>query len=65
MASLRKNEDLINIGAYAKGSDPEIDTAIKRREPMQKFLQQAIEEKADPTKLEPQLRGILAVTAAS
>lgn len=62
LAVYRKSEDLINIGAYAKGSDPEVDTAIKRREPMQKFLQQAIEEKADPAKLEPMLRGIQAIT---
>jgi len=62
MAAYRKNEDLINIGAYAKGSDPEVDTSIKRRDPIQKFLIQAVDEKADPTKLEPQLRGIVAVT---
>jgi flagellum-specific ATP synthase len=61
MASYRKNEDLINIGAYVKGSDPEVDTAIKRREPMQKFLQQAVDEKSDPPKLETVLRGILTV----
>lgn len=64
MAVYRKSEDLINIGAYAKGSDPELDTAIRRREPLQKFLQQAIEERADPTKLEPMLRGIQAITGA-
>lgn len=63
MAVYRKSEDLISIGAYAKGSDPDVDTAIKRREPLQKFLQQAIEEKADPAKLEAMLRGIQAVTA--
>lgn len=65
MAVYRKSEDLINIGAYAKGSDPELDTAIRRREPLQKFLQQAIEERADPTKLEPMLRGIQAITGAA
>ena len=61
MAVFRKNEDLINIGAYAKGSDPEVDQAIKRREPLQKFLQQAVEEKSEHKLLEPMLRGIQAV----
>ena len=59
MAVYRKNEDLINIGAYAKGSDPEVDTAIKRREPLQKFLQQGMDEKSNPAILETQLRAIL------
>lgn len=63
LAVYKKSEDLINIGAYAKGSDPELDVAIKRREPMQKFLQQGMDDKSDPAKLEPMLRTILAITS--
>ncbi|MDR3001710.1 MAG: FliI/YscN family ATPase [Fibromonadaceae bacterium] len=44
LAIYRKNEDLINIGAYAKGSDPEVDAAIKRMPELEKFLIQGIGE---------------------
>ena len=61
LAVYRKNEDLINIGAYAKGSDPEVDLAIRRREALQKFLIQGIGDKTDPKKLEEQLKSIVAI----
>ncbi len=41
-------EDIINAGAYAKGSNADIDLAISKMPEMKRFLQQAIEEKADP-----------------
>jgi flagellum-specific ATP synthase len=44
LAVYRKNEDLINIGAYAKGSDQEIDTAIRRQVAINNFLVQGIGE---------------------
>jgi len=44
LAVYRKNEDLINIGAYAKGSDQEIDTAIRRQIAIDNFLIQGIGE---------------------
>jgi flagellum-specific ATP synthase len=44
LAVYSKNEDLINIGAYAKGSDPEIDVSIKRRAELNKFLTQGMGE---------------------
>lgn len=61
LAVYRKTEDLINIGAYAKGSDPEVDLAIRRRDPLQKFLIQGMGEKTDPKKIEEQLKSIVAV----
>jgi flagellum-specific ATP synthase len=45
LALYRKHEDLIAIGAYAKGSNPRIDLAIERHEPLLQFLRQKIEEK--------------------
>ena len=47
MAVYTEAEDLINVGAYAKGSNPEIDEAIKKLPEIKEFLVQDIEEKSD------------------
>lgn len=47
MAVYTEAEDLINVGAYAKGSNPEIDMAIKKLPEIKKFLIQDIDEKAE------------------
>ena len=39
-----QNADLISVGAYAPGSDPSIDLAIKMREPITAYLQQPMNE---------------------
>lgn len=44
LAIYRENEDLINIGAYVKGSNPAIDEAIEKREGLVAFLKQGIKE---------------------
>jgi FliI/YscN family ATPase len=44
MAAYREKEDLISVGAYQGGSDPEVDAAIRLREPTLRFLQQAPSE---------------------
>ena len=44
LATYRKAEDLINIGAYAAGSNSKIDYAIKMIDPINEFLQQGINE---------------------
>jgi flagellum-specific ATP synthase len=43
----REAEDLINIGAYTDGTDPEIDFAKKSAGKMNAFLQQDMNEKTD------------------
>jgi flagellar biosynthesis/type III secretory pathway ATPase len=45
MAVYRENEELINIGAYAPGSNEKIDRAIKLHEPLNGFLRQNRNEK--------------------
>lgn len=47
MATYRDAEDLINIGAYRKGSNPDIDFAIQKIGMINEFLQQDMYEKAD------------------
>ena len=44
LATYRKAEDLINIGAYVSGSNPKIDYAIEMFEKINSYLRQDIEE---------------------
>jgi len=46
MAIYEENEDMITIGAYVKGSSPAVDEAIAKKDAVQEFLIQAVEEKA-------------------
>lgn len=43
----RRNRDLVNIGAYAPGSDPLLDRAIGMHPQMEAFLQQSMRERID------------------
>lgn len=45
LAVYKKNEDLINIGAYVKGSDPKCDEAMRMMDKINAFLQQEVGEK--------------------
>ena len=44
LATYREAEDLINIGAYVQGSNPEIDYAISKYPLIQEFIQQGMDE---------------------
>jgi flagellar biosynthesis/type III secretory pathway ATPase len=44
MATYKKSEDLINIGAYKRGSNPRIDASIDRADRINAFLRQRAEE---------------------
>ncbi len=45
LATYAKAEDLINIGAYSKGSNPKIDYAISMIDRLREYLRQDINEK--------------------
>ncbi len=45
LATYKDAEDLINIGAYKKGSNPEIDFAIEKNKAVNEFLMQETDEK--------------------
>lgn len=59
MAIYREAEDLINIGAYAHGSNPNIDKAIQLNNGVKSFLQQEVYE---TTTLDEAVRQLLALT---
>jgi flagellum-specific ATP synthase len=44
LATYRKNQDLINIGAYPLGSSAAIDQSIALHEPLNKFLRQSVRD---------------------
>jgi flagellum-specific ATP synthase len=44
MAIHRKNQDLINIGAYPAGTNPAIDLSIHLHEPLKTFLRQPVDK---------------------
>jgi flagellum-specific ATP synthase len=45
-ATYTENQDLINVGAYSPGSDPDIDLAIQLWPKLRGFLMQALDEPA-------------------
>ncbi|MBN1142166.1 MAG: flagellum-specific ATP synthase FliI, partial [Deltaproteobacteria bacterium] len=45
MATYQENEELINIGAYRKGSNAKIDQALARIEAINRFLRQPMHER--------------------
>jgi flagellum-specific ATP synthase len=60
LAVLRANEDLISIGAYAKGSSPRIDAAIDLEPEIERFLRQGLDETADASVSDVTLCGLAA-----
>jgi flagellum-specific ATP synthase len=59
LATYKKAEDLINIGAYVNGSNHEIDHAIKMIDKVNTFLRQNIDEKIDFVQAKTQLLELL------
>jgi flagellum-specific ATP synthase len=45
LAAYARSEDLIRIGAYKSGFDPELDRALAAREAMQSFMKQGVKER--------------------
>jgi flagellum-specific ATP synthase len=62
IAAYREVEELINIGAYARGSNRDCDIAIAIKPAIDKFLQQGMEERSD---FPLTCRGLLELAAAS
>ena len=58
-ALYRRNEDLINIGAYNKGSNPALDQAIRVHAPLQTYLRQSVDEVVSREAMAAGLKGAL------
>lgn len=59
MAIYRDAEDLINIGAYVKGSSAKIDRAIAHIDRINEYLKQEIHERVDPEAAISELLGLI------
>jgi flagellum-specific ATP synthase len=44
LATYRRNEDLVTIGAYQKGTNAALDQAVVLNDPLKKFLRQTVHE---------------------
>ena len=60
LATFRKAEDLINIGAYVAGSNPKIDYAVKMIEGINAYLRQNIDDTVSYADSVDQLNGLFA-----
>jgi flagellum-specific ATP synthase len=61
MAVYARSEDLVRIGAYKPGADPELDRALRAREPLRAFLGQGAEERVS---FADALRGLAALAGS-
>ena len=59
MALYRQVEDLLNLGAYQRGANPKVDTAIAVHDRIDALLRQKIEERGDLDATLAQLRSII------
>jgi flagellum-specific ATP synthase len=60
LAVLREKEDLVAIGAYHHGSDPDLDAALAHRAQIDGFLRQPVHERSDPADTDARLLGLVA-----
>lgn len=59
MATYRESEDLINIGAYRKGTNKKIDSAVEKHESIEAFVTQGMHEKYSFEEIKTQMESLL------
>ena len=59
MAAYRENEELINLGAYARGSNAEVDEALEKMPAINRFLRQTVADGSDFDNTSAMLRGLI------
>lgn len=62
MAIYQKSEDLINIGAYVKGSDPATDQAIRRHTPIDQILKQGMHDASNIDEIREQVEAVVKIS---
>ena len=62
LSAYRDHEDLISIGAYRRGSNPRVDTAIELQDALRAYLRQRVDE---PSTVEQAADGLVKVHAAA
>ena len=55
----QQNQDLIQVGAYERGSNPELDNAIRLREAMEQLLRQDMHTSEDATTTRRHLQALI------
>jgi flagellum-specific ATP synthase len=63
ISKYKSNEDLIVLGAYVRGADDKIDMAIDKKNSIDDFLKQRIEEKSNFNEAKSKLAKLLLVNA--
>lgn len=59
LATYQRSEDLINLGAYVSGSNPQLDAAMRLRPRIVEFLRQRPDESSDPAETAARMTSIL------
>ena len=65
MATYRENEELVRLGAYKQGTDPEVDTALTAWPQITRFLRQTVEESTPLAESQRLLATLAGVRAAA
>jgi flagellum-specific ATP synthase len=63
LAAYREKQDLIAIGAYQRGTDPQVDAAIALRPHVERFLRQAVDDRTTAAEADAALLDIAAAIA--
>lgn len=63
LAAYREKADLIAIGAYQRGTDPQVDAAIALRPHVERFLRQAVDDRTSAADADAALLDIAAAIA--
>ena len=63
MAAYRDKEDLIAIGAYQPGTDPIVDEAVAKREAIESYLQQTVDDRSDAETADARLLDLVGLPA--
>ena len=61
VAARNQARDLIDVGAYTRGSDPRVDRALALRTEMNRFLQQPPDEYTAPERTRQQLKKLMTI----